>query len=240
MSRSSARAPLPSPNRLLAALPAGDYRRLRPHLEPVSLTPRQVLYQPGLPISHVYFPTRTVLSLLLLANGNGNGAIEVGLVGPEGAAGLPVLLADGLGVGRCVVQVPGEALRMAGDAFRANVRPGRPLHGLLLRYAHAFLTQVSHLVACNSLHPVSMRLCRWLLMVRARAGADRIPMTHAFLAAMLGVRRASVTEVTQALQRAGLIRYGRGEVTVLDCPGLEATACDCYHIVQAEQDRVLP
>jgi CRP-like cAMP-binding protein len=237
MPRSDARARVPPPNRLLAALPPREYGRLRPHLEPVPLVGRDVLHQPHQPIRHVHFPTRGAVSVLTpLADGKD---IEVGLVGPEGVLGLPVVLGAGSSVSRCVVQVPGEALRLGAADFHRHVpRHGR-LHALLLRYAHAFLVQVSQSVACNARHSVGRRLCRWLLMAHRRAGSDRFQLTHEFLAAILGVRRASVTEVAQRLQRAGLIRYARGQVAVLDRAGLEAAACECYHVVQRELDRVL-
>jgi CRP-like cAMP-binding protein len=231
MPRSDAPGRVPPPNRLLAALPPREYDRLRPHLEPAPLTTRAILYEPGQPVRHVYFPGSGVLSLLgVLPDGD---SIEVGVVGREGMAGLSVFLGVESGPTRCLVQVPGEALRMAADAFRSRVGRGSRLHGLLLRYTHGLLAQVAQSAACNALHPVEQRMCRWLLMVHSRAGSDRFPLTHDFLAAMLGVRRASVTEAARELRQAGLIRYGQGQLTVLDRPGLEVAACACYRTDQA-------
>jgi CRP-like cAMP-binding protein len=225
------------PNRLLGALSPREYARLVPHLETVPLTLGATLFDVGQTINEVYFPTRGVLSLLTLLHGGTS--IEVGLIGPEGMAGLPAFLDAGFGTARCIVQVPGEALRLPAEVLRQHLRPGRRLHVMLLRYTHGFLTQMMQSIACNSLHPVEKRLCRWLLMVHGRALLDQFPLTHEFIAAMLGVRRASVTEVAQELRRAGLIRYSRGQVTVVDRPGLEANACECYHAADAEMNRVL-
>jgi CRP-like cAMP-binding protein len=159
-------------------------------------------------------------------------------VGTEGMAGLPVFLGGQAASAQCIVQVPGQALRMSAHVFRAQVNGDSNLHGLLQRYTHAFLTHLSQSVACNSLHSIEKRCCRWLLMTQRRARADRFPMTHEFLAAMLGVRRASVTEVAQTLQAARLIRYKQGQVTVLDRQGLETSACECYSIVEEEFSRL--
>ena len=223
-------------NRLLAALPPGDYRRLLPCLEPVSLLFRAVLQEPKRPIPYVYFPSSGVVSVVIPPDGRGDG-VEVGLVGREGLTGLPVFLGADSTPARWVVQAPGQALRMAAEEFRAHaVR--RPLRDLLLLYTNAFLAQVSQSVACNALHPVEERLCRWLLTVHARVDSDQFPLTHEFLATMLGVRRASVTNAARGLQEAGLIRYGRGRLEVLDRPGLEAAACGCHRAAQAELDRL--
>lgn len=237
MPRSDAPVHVPPTNRLLAALPPREYERLLPHLEPVSLAFQAALYQPGQLIEHVYFPTSGVVSVLTPADGKATG-VEIAVIGWEGVAGLPVFLGVPTTPARAVVQVPGEALRMSAADFRARTAGRGPLHSLLLRYTHAFLAQVAQATACNSLHPVGKRLCRWLLMVLGRVGTDHFPLTHEFLAALLGVRRASVTEAAQGLQRAGLVRYRRGELTVLDRLGLESAACNCHRVIQAELDRV--
>jgi CRP-like cAMP-binding protein len=235
MPRSVAPGRMPT-NRLLAALPSRDYARLLPDLEVVPLPLRAVLQEADEPMPYVYFPSAGVVSLLITPNGRGVG-VEVGMVGREGVAGLPVFLGADSTAARWVVQAPGEALRMAADAFQGHANR-RPLRDLLLLYTNAFLAQVSQSVACNALHPVEERLCRWLLMVHARVGLDQFPLTHAFLAAMLGVRRASVTEAARGLQDAGLIRYGRGRLEVLDRSGLESAACNCHRAAQAELDRL--
>jgi CRP-like cAMP-binding protein len=235
MPRSAAPGRTPT-NRLLAALPPRDYARLLPDLEVVPLPLRAVLQEADELIPHVYFPSAGVVSLLITPNGRGVG-VEVGMVGREGVAGLPIFLGADSTPARWVVQAPGEALRMAADAFQAHANR-RPLRDLLLLYTNAFLAQVSQSVACNALHPVEERLCRWLLMVHARVESDQFPLTHAFLAAMLGVRRASVTEAARGLQEAGFIRYGRGRLEILDRGGLESAACNCHRAAQAELDRL--
>jgi CRP-like cAMP-binding protein len=232
--RRTAPAPAAPANLLLAALPGAEYERLRPHLEAVPLCTREVLQEPGRAIPHVHFPTCGVVSLLTLLRGGGT--VEVGLVGREGVVGLPVFLGVASASVRYVVQAPGEALRMRAGLFRDLVERDSSLHGLLLRYTDAFLTQVSQAVACNTRHPVKQRLCRWLLMTHVRVGSDCFPLTQEFLAAMLGVRRASVSEVAGGLQQAGLIRCGRGEITILDRRGLEAAACECYQVVRGQLD----
>lgn len=235
MPRSDAPA-APPVNRLLAALPPREYERLFPHLRSVVLAFRAVLQEPNQPIPFVYFPCSGVISLLIPPEGKGDG-IEVGMVGREGVAGLPVFLgADATNV-RWVVQAPGEALRMQFEDFRASAAR-RPLLDLLLLYTNALLAQKSQSVACNALHPVEERLCRWVLTMHSRVESDNFPLTHAFLAAMLGVRRASVTEAARTLQEAGLIRYGRGRLEVLDRPGLERAACRCHRAAEAELDRL--
>jgi CRP-like cAMP-binding protein len=236
MSRSDAPGREAPASHLLAALPPWEYQRLRPLLEDVPLPAGAVLYETGQPIRHVHFPTAGVLSLLSSPQGRGEG-IEVGVVGREGMAGLPVFLGARTAPTRCVVQVTGAAVRMRADHFRTRVHRDGALHGLLLHYTHAFLNQVSQTVACNALHSVPKRLARWVLTVHVRAGADSFRLTHAFLAAMLGVRRASVTEAARKLQQAGLIRYVRGLFTILDRPGLEASACDCHRLIEAAYGR---
>jgi CRP-like cAMP-binding protein len=235
MSRSDAPGRAPLVNHLLAALPPGEYQRLHPLLEAVSLPAQTVLYEAGQPIRHVHFPTGGVLSLLTSPENKGEG-IEVGVVGREGMAGLPLFLGARAASTRCVVQVSGQALRMRADHFQTNVRPDSSLHQLLLHYTHAFLNQVSQTVACNALHSVPKRLARWVLTVHLRAGSDSFRLTHEFLAAMLGVRRASVTEAAKRLQQAGLIRYVRGLLTVLDRQGLESAACGCHRLIEGEFD----
>lgn len=238
MSRSETTASAPRRNRLLAALPRREYNRLLPHLEWVPLALRTVLHEAGQPIKHLYFPTSGMLSLLSDRDGQG-ARIEVGVVGREGMVGLPVFLGTRLTSTQSMVQVPGEAMRMRADKFRRLVGPQSKLHSMLLRYTHVFLTQVTQWVACNSLHSVEKRLCRWLLTVHDRATSNDFPLTHEFLAAMLGVRRASVTEAARRLRKAGLIHYGGGQLTVLDRSGLEGTVCGCYHSVRAELVRLL-
>jgi CRP-like cAMP-binding protein len=222
-------------NRLLAAVPVSEYDRLHPHLESVGLPARAVLHEAGQAVAHVYFPVDGVISLLAPAE---EGFIEVAVVGREGVVGLAAFLGAEAAATQSLVQVPGQALRMPAEVFQSAISRDARLHGLLLRFTHVLLTQVSQSVACNSLHPILKRLCRWLLMIHARAGADRFPLSHEFVAAMLGVRRASVTEAAQELQQAGLIRYSRGLMMVLDREGLEAVSCGCHRVTQAELSRL--
>jgi CRP-like cAMP-binding protein len=231
-------APTPSENRLLAGLPPADYRRLHPRLEAAPLPYRRVLYPPGGPVDYVYFPSRGVVSVVaVLAKGR---TIEVGMCGREGAAGAAAVLGDPTSPFRVQVQVAGDGVRICIDDFRDAARPGGALYRILARYHAAFQAQTAQSVACNGLHTVRQRCCRWLLMTADRMGADKFVLTHEFLGTMLGVRRASVTDVLLPLQAAGLIGYRRGRVTMLDRPRLEATACECYRFIQGQFDRLLP
>jgi CRP-like cAMP-binding protein len=226
----------PGRNRLLAALPRREQDRLLPHLEPVALSFEEILYQPDDLIRHVYFPTSGMISLLLaLEDGS---VAEVGRVGNEGMVGLPVFLGVQSSHTRAFVQVPGEALRMKAQVFHRQARQGGLLSGLLLRYTQALLRHSEQLTACNSRHPIEQRLCRWLLITHDRVQADQFEVTQEFLSQMLGVHRQSVTVAASNLQKAGLIRYSRGKLAVLDRRGLEATSCGCYQAVTREFERL--
>jgi CRP-like cAMP-binding protein len=227
----------PPQNRLLSQLPPDEFERLRPLLRPATLEHSQVVMQPQRPVEYVYFPTTGVISVLtLLEDGR---AIEVGNVGKEGAAGVQAAFGVPDSPHQGIVQVPGEALRVeAGAMAKACERDG-PLRRLLLRYQAYFLFQVSQSVACNGLHSVAQRCCRWLLMSHDRVEGDVLPLTHEFLAMMLSVRRPSVTLVLQPLQEQGLIRGSRGAITILDRKGLEVAACECHQRVRDEYARVV-
>jgi len=224
-------------NRLLARLPKDEFQRLLPNLRPVNLEFKLVLYEPRATLDYAYFPDRGVVSQLTVMD-DGAG-IEVATIGNEGMVGLPILFGMAEISSRLVVQVPATALRMRADVLRAETSGDTALRRLLLLYNGAYLTQVSQSVGCNGLHSVPRRCCRWLLMTHDRVEGDEFPITHEFLAQMLGVRRPSITEVLQPLQADGLIRYRRGNMTVLDRRGLEAASCECYQFVQDEFDRVL-
>jgi CRP-like cAMP-binding protein len=222
----------PGRNKLLAALPRRDQDRLLPHLKSVTLRFEESLYEPEAPIRHVYFPTSGMISLLLVLE---DGSVaEVGRVGSEGMVGLPVFLGVQASHTRAFVQVPGEALRMRAQVFHRQARPGGPLARLLLRYTQALLRHSERLTACNTRHPIEQRLSRWLLLTHDRVQADQFEVTQEFLAQMLGVHRQSVTLAAGNLQKAGLIRYSRGRLKVLDRQGLEAASCECYQAVQRE------
>ncbi len=223
-----------SGNRLLAALPPDEYARLAPYLETIALTFKQVLYAPDEPITHIYFPTEGVASLLQL-NTDGT-AVEVATVGNEGMVGLPVFLGLESTPGQAIVQIVGAGQRIPAGVFRREVPAGTPLHELLHRYTQALMAQGA---ACNRLHPIQERCARWLAMTRDRVRGDTFELTQEFLAQMLGTRRAAVSEAAGALQEEGLIRYTRGTITVLDRAGLEEAACACYGIIRAQYERAL-
>ena len=227
----------PSANRLLAALPQAEYLRLQPYLEPVPLPYRQSLYDARQPIPYVWFLERGVVSLLRVVQ-EGT-LIEIAVIGHEGMVGLPVFLGTGSALAQALVQIPGAGLRMRATVFQREVLAGTPLHDLLHRYSQAYINQVMQGVACNRLHSIAQRCARWLLQTHDRVDADQFLLTQAFLAQMLGVRRASVGMVAGKLQKAGLIRYSRGVITILDRPRLEATVCECYQIIEAEYKRLL-
>jgi CRP-like cAMP-binding protein len=224
-------------NRLLAALPEDELERLLPQFELVELAFKQPCYEAGEPIRHVHFPLRGVVSLVAVLQGGG--VIEVSTVGNEGMVGLPIFLGAETSPMAAFCQIPGRAARMGAAALREAVRDGAALVRVLHRYTQALMTQLSQSVACNRLHPLQERCARWLLTTHDRAKADEFPMTHEFLAQMLGVRRAGVTEAARALQQAGCIRYHRGRVTIVDRTGLEDVSCECYRIIRAEYDSLL-
>ena len=226
----------PHGNRLLARLPPEEYQRLLPRLQVVPLALKHVLYEARSPMDHAYFPNQGVVSALtVMEDGR---AIEVATIGDEGMVGLPLLVGAKTTANRVIVQVSGEALRMAEDVLREEVSRDSPLRQLLVLYHSVFLTQVSQAVACNGLHSVHQRCCRWLLMTQDRAHSDVFPMTHEFLAEMLGVRRSTVSEVLKPFQEEGLIRYSRGRFTVLDREGLKAGSCECYRRINEEFERL--
>ena len=221
-------------NSLLAAVPGKAYRSLLAGLEPVTLTFGEVLYEPGETIRHVYFPGASLVSLLTLADGHL--ALEVGLIGREGMVGIPLVLEHSESSVRALVQGTGTALRMPSARFRDEFRACPPLQRELYRYVHALLAQISQTAACNRFHVVETRLARWLLMTHDRVKSDQFRMTHEFLGHMLAVRRVGVTRAAHALQARDLIRYSRGDITVLDRAGLEAAACECYEVVRDMHD----
>lgn len=227
----------PVGNNLIAALPQQEYERLLPNLEPVTLSSKQVLYQPNEPIEYAYFPNKAVGSLLnLMLDGQ---TIEAATVGKEGMLGVPLLLGTNQIPLQVIVQIPGDGLRMKAEVFKAEVYWGCPLHTLLLRYMQTLMNQISQTAACNRLHSVEERCCRWLLMTHDRVECDSFPLTQEFLSYMLGVRRASVSDVAATLQRSGLIEYHRGQITIRDRKGLEASTCECYQSTQQEFKRLL-
>lgn len=218
-------------NRVLASVPAKEYRRLEAQLEPVTLMFGKVLYEPGEAIRHVYFPVNSLISLLTAVDKRRT--LEVGMVGNEGMAGMPFILGMGVSGVRALVQGGGDAWRMTSARFRIEFDRNRPLQQALYRYTYALMAQISQTAACNRFHEAEARLARWLLMTRDRVGSDEFLLTHEFLAHMLGLRREGVTEAASALKQRNLIDYSRGEIQILDVPGLKAASCSCYQVVKA-------
>jgi CRP-like cAMP-binding protein len=225
-------------NRILSGLPEDVYGICRQLLEPVDLEHRQSIYEADRPIERVYFPLTAVVSLITpMADGS---EIEAAIVGNEGVVGLPVFLGASSIPMTAFAQVPGRALRMDADAFRELLADtDGPLSILLQRYAQTMFTQLAQNVACNRLHSVEQRCARWLLMTADRVDAEQFPLTQEFLAHMLGVRRASVTEVAGRLAQSGCIRSGYGSVTVLDRHRLEQASCECYQVISSMITRML-
>jgi CRP-like cAMP-binding protein len=231
----SGRAPL-SENRLLAKLSAEEYEQLAPHLEIVSLPLSEILFRPEDNLRHAYFPTSCIVSLLTdLADGSG---MEVGLVGREGMVGISAIL-GGSETKVATVQAQGEALTMKVGKLREEFSRGGVFQNALLRYTHALMTQISQSVVCNARHPIEGRLARWLLMYHDRLERDEFELTHEFMANMLGVRRAGVSEIANKLQDLGYISYHRGRVKILDRNGLEGFTCECYPVVKEKFDDFL-
>jgi CRP-like cAMP-binding protein len=224
-------------NQLLTALPPELLSRLLPRLRLISLTTRDSLMVPDAPIEAAYFVESGFVSLVTSVE-DGTQA-EVGLIGREGMVGLPLITGVDTSFVEAFVQGDGSALRMEARVFRAAMEEEPALRTLLLRYLEAMTSQVSQTAACNGRHDLEQRLARWLLMAHDRAGGDEFQITQEFLALMLCVYRPSVSVVASTLQRAGIIRYGRGRITVLDREALEATACDCYRVVKARFERLL-
>jgi CRP-like cAMP-binding protein len=218
-------------NGLLAALSPEDVERFFSDLQPVSFSIGNVIYEVGAPLEDVYFIEQGVASVLTnLTNGS---VIEVGMIGREGMVGVPVLLGDETSVQRVIVQVSGTALRMKAAPCKAAFDESAAVRSVLLRFTAAILNMSAQTAACNRAHSMKQRCARWLLMSSDRIQSDVVPMTHEFLSSMLGVRRTGVTAIAGELQRSGLIRYRRGQVTIVDHGGLEATACECYRIDHA-------
>lgn len=226
----------PPGNRLLAALPPDEYDRLRPHLEHYEFGVKEMVHRPGEPITEVIFPASGVYSLVTTMDDGAT--MEVATVGDEGMVGIPVFLGDATSPLTVFSQIPGDAFRLPAGKLRDFVHDGGRLHDLLLRYVQALFVLTAQSVACNRLHNVQQRCARWLLMCQDRTHSEAFPLTHEFLAQMLGIRRASVTEAASQLQEAGLIRYQRGVITILDRPRLEQEACECYGIIRSEFDRM--
>jgi len=223
-------------NWLLASLEAEDFAALEPHLQLMELSRGQVLYEAGDPLRHAYFPHHAVVSPVNMMEDGGT--VEVALFGREGVLGGALLTREAFG--RYIVQIGGTASRIAAEPLD-EVRNTRPkLRRLLKSYGELLLAQTFQILSCNAVHPVEARCCRWILMAQDRAEQEVLPLTHEFLAEMLGVQRSSVSVVTRTLQTAGLIRQSRGGITVIDRAGLEETTCECYGKLRRLYQRLLP
>ena len=228
----------PRKNRLLAALAGDEWQRWLPQLEHVELPLGHVLYESGKTLSHVYFPTTAIVSLLYVME-NGASA-EIAVVGNEGLVGVSLFMGGGSTPSRAVVQSAGHGFRLKAQAMKVEFDRGGPVLHLLLRYTQALITQMSQTAVCNRHHTLDQQLCRWLLMSLDRLEGSELVMTQELIANMLGVRREGVTDGASKLQNAGLIKYSRGRINVIDRSGLEARTCECYAVVKTEYDRLLP
>ena len=231
-------SPDPTENHLLAALPDPDWQRWLPQLERVEMPLGQVLYESGGTLSHVYFPTTAIVSLLYVME-NGASA-EIAVVGNEGIVGISLFMGGDSTSSRAVVQSAGLGLRLKAQIMKDDFNRAGPVLHLLLRYTQALITQMAQTAVCNRHHSLDQQLCRWLLLSLDRLQGNELVMTQELIANMLGVRREGVTEGALKLQQAGLIRYARGHISVLDRDGLQKRSCECYAVVKKEYDRLLP
>jgi len=224
-------------NRLLAALPDADWLRWRPKLEPYAMPRGRVLYESGAPLTHAYFPTSAIASLMYVTESGASAAVA--LVGHEGMVGVPLIMGAGSTPGRAVVHSAGAGYRIPGALLQDEFARSGTVLRILLRYTQALIAQMAQIAVCNRHHTVDQQLCRWLLLNLDRMVGDEMPVTQDLIAQMLGVRREGVTEAALALQHAGLIAYRRGHITVLDREGLARRSCECRAVIQIEYNRLL-
>ena len=225
-------------NHLLSALPDAEWQRWLPHLQWVEMPLGEVLYEPGVTLEFVYFPTTAIVSLLYVMQ-NGASA-EIAVVGNEGIVGVSLFMGGESTPSRAVVQSAGRSISLKSEIMKDEFQRAGPVQHLLLRYTQALLTQMAQTAVCNRHHTLDQQLCRWLLLSLDRLTGTELIMTQELIAKMLGVRREGVTEAALKLQKDGIIRYSRGRITVLDRKGLEARTCECYAVVKSEYDRLLP
>jgi CRP-like cAMP-binding protein len=228
----------PRRNQLLAVLPDAEWQRWQPQLEWTNLALGQVMYESGRPLSHVYFPTTAIVSLLYVMEDGASA--EIAVVGNEGLVGISLFMGGESTPSRAVVQSAGEGFRLKAGAMKEEFNRAGPVMHLLLRYTQALITQMAQTAVCNRHHSLDQQLCRWLLLSLDRLDGTELVMTQELIANMLGVRREGVTEAALKLQKLGLISYARGHIKVLDRVGLEARTCECYEVVRKEYARLLP
>jgi len=224
-------------NAILARLPKREFERVQRRLEVVNAEVRHQVYQPGRPITEVYFPLSSVFSMVAMVDERV--VVEIGTIGLEGMVGLPLFLGAASSPHAAFCQVPGPAARLSADDLRQALTGDGVLHRELNRFTQATMVQIAQNVVCNTAHSAEQRAARWLLTTQDRVGREVFPLTQQFLAQMLGVRRPTVSETASRLQSQGLVRYSRGVITITDRSGLEHLACDCYRIVKAEFDQQL-
>ena len=230
--------PSPDQNHLLGALPVEVRDRILPQLELVPLPLGKVLYESGDAMRHVYFPTDSIVSLLYVMEDGASA--EISVVGNEGLIGVSLFMGGESTPSRAIVQSAGTAYRLLGQALKDEFNRHGVLLALMLRYTQSLITQMAQTAVCNRHHSIDQQLCRWLLLSLDRLPTNRLTMTQELIANMLGVRREGVTDAAGKLQALGVIRYSRGTITVLDRPKLETLSCECYAVVRAETDRLLP
>jgi len=228
----------PKQNHLLAALPAAAYERLLPHLEPVAMPLGMVVFESGSKLRYLYFPASGIVSLLYAMEDGAS--TEIAVIGNEGVVGIALFMGGESTPSRAVVQSAGNGFRLNAALLKKEFERGGSLQYLLLRYTQALIAQMTQTAVCNRHHSVDQQLCRWLLLSLDRLPSNELAMTQELIANMLGVRREGVTEAAGKLQAAGLIRYSRGHITVLDRPKLEKRVCECYAVVKKEMDRLFP
>ena len=233
----AASAPSPHQNHLLNALPAGDYERIASHLELIPMSLGDVLYESGARLRYVYFPTTSIVSLLYVMEDGASA--EISVVGNEGLIGIALFMGGETTPSRAIVQSAGHAYRLIGRELKEEFHRNGQMQLLLLRYTQALITQMAQTAVCNRHHSVDQQLCRWLLLSLDRLSSDKLTMTQELIANMLGVRREGVTEAAGKLQKLGVIRYSRGQITVLDRKKMERLCCECYAVVRKETDRLL-
>jgi len=227
----------PNQNHLLAALPTAEFERLAASLEPVPMRLGDMLYEPGEQLLHAYFPTTAIVSLHYVMESGATA--ETAGVGNEGVVGIPLFMGGNTTPSSAVVQTSGHAYRLASRRLKDEFNRGGLMQHLLLRYTQAVITQMTQTAACNRHHSVEQQLCRWVLLTLDRVATPELIVTQELIANMLGVRREGITAAAGTLQRAGLIRYRRGHITVLERSGLETCVCECYAVVKKELGRLL-
>jgi len=225
-------------NQLIAALPEAELVRWLPHLEPAHLPLGAVIYESGCEMTHMYFPTTSIVSLLYVMRSGASA--EIAVIGHEGVVGLPLIMGGGSTPSRALVQSAGEGFRLAANLMLQEFERSGPVMHLLLRYTQSLITQMAQTAACNRHHSLDQQLCRWLLLSLDRLASNELVMTQELIANMLGVRREGVTEAAGRLHKAGIIDYRRGRIVVLDRDRLEKRTCECYAVVRKECERLLP